>query len=91
MKNKHFLLLITGLIILTLLYVRTRYFIVELSYQVNERSSEKRALEKKKRQLNLELSLRQSPRKIEEKARDKFGLKYTTDDTQKKIFMKKVQ
>ena len=88
MKNKNFLLLIFGLIALTLFYVRSRYLVVELSYQVNEKSAEKRMLEKKKRELNLELSVLQSPRRIEEKARDKFALKYTTDDTQKKVFMK---
>ncbi len=88
MKNKSFLLLIFGLIVLTLLYVRSRFLVVELSYQVNEKSSEKRMLEKKKRELNLELSVLQSPSRIEQKAKDKFGLKYTTDETQKKVFMK---
>lgn len=88
MKNNHFLFLILGLIVLTLFYVRSRYLVVELSYQVNEKTAEKRALEKTKRELNLELSVLQSPRRIEAKAKEKFGLKYTTDDTQKKVFLK---
>lgn len=88
MKNKHFLILVLGLIILTLFYVRSRYLVVELSYQVNESVAEKRALEKRKRELNLELSVLQSPRRIEGKAKEKFGLKYTTDETQKKVSMK---
>jgi cell division protein FtsL len=76
------------MIVLTLFYVRSRFLVVELSYQVNEMSEEQRMLEKRKRELNLELSVLQSPRRIEEKAKEKFGLKYEKDGFQKKIFMK---
>ena len=88
MKGRNFLLLILGLSVLTLFYVRSRYLVVEFSYNLNEKGAEKRMLEKKKRELNLELSVLQSPRRIEEKAKEKFGLSYQTEGFQKKIFMK---
>lgn len=87
MKNKYFLLLILGISVLTLLYVRSRFLVVELSYKFNERSEEKRSLEKRKRELNLELSVLQSPRRIEEKAKEKFGLQYSSGGFQKKMFL----
>ena len=87
MKTKYFILLIFGLSVLTLLYVRSRFLVVELSYQVNSKSDTKRGLDKKKRELNLELSVLQSPRRIEERAREKYGLKYA-DENQQKVFIK---
>lgn len=88
MRGRNFTFLVLGAIVLTLFYVRSRFLVVELSYNVNERSAEKRMLEKKKRELNLELSVLQSPRRIEEKAKEKFGLKYASEGFQKKVFMK---
>lgn len=88
MKGRNFLLLILGLSVLTLFYVRSRFLVVELSYNINEKGAEKRVLEKRKRELNLELSVLQSPRRIEEKAKEKFGLSYQNEGYQKKVFMK---
>ncbi len=88
MKDRSILFLVGAAIILTLFYVRSRFLVVELSYNMNEKGAEKRLLEKKKRELNLELSVLQSPRRIEEKAKQKFGLKYNNETYQKKIFMK---
>jgi cell division protein FtsL len=88
MKSRNFILIVLGMIVLTLCYVRSRFLVVELSYYINEKGAEKRALEKKKRELNLELSVLQSPRRIEEKAKQRFGLKYDNEGFQKKVFMK---
>lgn len=88
MKTKYFLLIILGLSVLTLLYVRSRFLVVELSYSVNEKTEQKRILEKRKRELNLELSVLQSPRRIEEIAKQKFGLKYANEGFEKKVFLK---
>ncbi len=87
-QGKPFFLLIVTVIVLSLLYVRSRFLVLELSYHVNEMNSEKRLLEKRNRELNLELSVLQSPRRIEEKAKEKFGLRYENKGFQKKIFMK---
>jgi len=88
MRGRGFFILVLTVIVLSLFYVRSRFLVVELSYHVNEMSSEKRALEKRKRELNLELSVLQSPRRIEETAKEKFGLKYENEGFQKKVFMK---
>lgn len=88
MKSRGFFILILAVIVLTLFYVRSRFLVVELSYHVNEMSQAKRVLEKRKRELNLELSVLQSPRRIEEKAKEKFGLKYEKEGFQKKVFIK---
>jgi cell division protein FtsL len=88
MKSRHLILLILGLSVLTLFYVRSRFLVVQLSYNINEKSAEKRMLEKKKRELNLELSVLQSPRRIEEIAIKKFGLSYQNEGYQKKVFMR---
>ena len=75
MKRKLFLSIV-GLFALglTLFYVRARFLLVELSYQVSERRALKTELEQEKRELSLELSTLKSPNRIERIAKKKLGL-----------------
>lgn len=86
-KNWQLLLWICGLCLLTLLYVRSRFLVVELGYEVSRQAQHKSALEKRKRELNLEISVLQNPRRIEEKAKEQFGLSYSPKGYQKKIII----
>lgn len=56
------------LFVLTLLYVRTRFLVVELSLEVHDLRKEKLLLENEQRKLLLELSTLQDPERIEQKA-----------------------
>ncbi len=75
MKNRF--LLITALaftIAASLLYVRSRFLLIELSYDLADKRELKTKLEQEKRQLTLELATLQNPERVERIARQKLGL-----------------
>ncbi len=69
-----YLALLTTLLV-SLLYVRSRFFLVELSYKISRALESKSSLEQEKRELSLELSTLKNPDRIERIATQKFGLK----------------
>ena len=87
MKPFHLFILVLVMSALTLFYVRSRFLAVELNYEVNQKTKMKQLLEKEKRELHLELSVLQSPRRIEKKAKEKFDLKYSSNAKSKKLFL----
>ncbi len=64
---------------LALLYVRSRFLTVELSYDVAQRQEQKAALEEERRALTLELATLRNPKRVEKIAEKKFGLKRPSD------------
>lgn len=69
-----FILALLTTVLMSLLYVRSRFLLVELSYKVMSSQKEKELLEQQKRALLLELATLQSPRRIEKIARNKLNL-----------------
>jgi len=66
-----------------LLYVRSRFLVVELSYDINAKRKEKQKLEQLKREYTLELATLQNPGRIEKIAREDLHLKrLKPDETQ---------
>ena len=71
------LLVATGAV--SLLYVRSRFWIVELSREVMARQETKTKLEQQRRSLTLELATLRDPRRIERVASDRLGLTRPSD------------
>ncbi|MEZ4705009.1 MAG: cell division protein FtsL [Bdellovibrionota bacterium] len=63
-------------VLCSLVYVRSRFLVIELSYDINQKRSEKEQLEKNHRELSLELSVLKSPKRIENLAQEKYHLSY---------------
>jgi cell division protein FtsL len=61
-------------VVATLFYVRARFLVVELSYEVSQKRTERSQLEQEKRTLSLELATLRNPRRIEQFARTKLQL-----------------
>jgi len=59
----------------SLLYVRSRFWMVELSYEMDQKRELKSKLLEEKRALTLELETLRSPRRIERIAQERLGLK----------------
>jgi cell division protein FtsL len=59
----------------SLLYVRSRFLAVELSYALTEKRSVLSKLEQEKRALTLELATLRTPARVERIARTKLGLR----------------
>jgi cell division protein FtsL len=75
-----------GLMVLTLIvtllvslfYVRSRFLIVELSYDVTQRQEWKMKLEQERRALTLELATLRNPKRMERIAAQRLGLERPT-------------
>ena len=65
--------------VMSLLYVRSRFLIVELSYGVSQKQEEKTRLEQERRGLVLELATLRNPKRIELFAAQRLGLKRPSD------------
>jgi cell division protein FtsL len=61
-------------VVATLAYVRTRFLLVELSYEVGQKRTQKEKLEQDRRALTLELAMLRSPSRIERIARKDLNL-----------------
>jgi cell division protein FtsL len=58
----------------SLLYVRSRFLLVEMSHAISQSQQEKAQLEQQKRMLTVELATLKSPRRIERIASQELGL-----------------
>ncbi len=73
--RRRVLLVAAGVTILaSLLYVRSRFLMIELGYHVAEKRELQTKLEQEKRELTLELTTLQNPERVGRIARDKLGL-----------------
>ena len=63
-------------LVASLLYVRSRFLVVELSYDVSRRQESKTQLEQERRSLILELATLRNPRRVERIASQKLGLEH---------------
>ncbi len=61
-------------VVASLLYVRSRFLLIELSYDLADKKELRAKLEQEKRALMLELATLQSPERIERIARRRLGL-----------------
>ncbi|MCB0326682.1 MAG: cell division protein FtsL [Bdellovibrionales bacterium] len=68
--------LLAATVFCSLVYVRSRFFVVELSYEIAQKRRHKENVEKENRELSLELSILKSPSRIENIAKEKFSLSY---------------
>ncbi len=68
-------------LVVSLLYVRARFLVVELSYEVSRAQKTKAILEQQKRALRVELATLRAPRRIEKFARKILGLKSSSSLT----------
>ncbi len=66
-------------LVVSLLYVRSRFWIVELSYSISHKQEHKTKLEQERRALILELATLRNPKRIERIASQKFGLQRPSD------------
>lgn len=75
MNKKMFLaLMVSATVLFSVLYVRSRFLLVELSYKTLSEQKLKKELEQKKQQKMLELAQLRSPSRIEDIASRKLGL-----------------
>lgn len=74
-------MLLTAIVTLlvSLLYVRSRFWTVELSYSISQKREHKTQLEQERRALILELATLRNPKRIERIASQKFGLQRPSD------------
>jgi cell division protein FtsL len=72
------ILAVIATFILSLLYVRSRFLVVELSYEVSQRQQRKVELEQERRALVLELATLRDPKRMERIASQAFGLERPT-------------
>lgn len=61
-------------ILVSILYVRSRFLLIELSYRLNQQEKLARSLEQQRQSLSLELAILKSPSRIEKLANQKLGL-----------------
>jgi cell division protein FtsL len=62
-------------LLVSLLYVRSRSWVVEMSYSLARKQEVKTELEQARRSLTLELATLRNPKRVERLAADKLGLK----------------
>ncbi len=80
MTGRSFLFWVLGVTLgLSLLYVRARFLILEMSYAVNERQAKKSQLVREVRALELELATLKRPNRIESIAKKRLGLTRLAD------------
>ncbi len=76
MRSKSIIFVVVTLtILLAVLYVRSRFLVVELSFDIGELQKEKLILERKKNILQIELEVLKTPKRIEKYAVEHLGLK----------------
>ena len=73
-KRGFWTLIFLGTILVSILYVRSRFLLLELSYRLNQQEKIARTLEQEKQALSLELAILKSPSRIEALAGQKLGL-----------------
>lgn len=74
-------------LLISLLYVRSRFWVVEMSYLVSEKQSKKLQLEHERRTLSLELATLQNPKRVERLALKKLNLE-RPEDLQSVVFVR---
>ncbi|MFH1018031.1 MAG: cell division protein FtsL [Pseudomonadota bacterium] len=74
MSRRFFLMAAVVTVLASLLYVRSRFLLIELSYDLSQKRELRTSLEQEKRALTLELTTLQNPERVERIARDKLGL-----------------
>ena len=77
--RKLMLLTLVVTLVISLLYVRSRFWIVELSYAVSQRQEWKTKMEQERRSLTLELATLRNPKRVERIAAQRFNLKRPSD------------
>ncbi|MFH1263731.1 MAG: cell division protein FtsL [Pseudomonadota bacterium] len=65
-------------LVVSLFYVRSRFLVVELSYEVAQKQQKKTDLEQERRSLILELATLRNPKRVERIASQSFGLERPT-------------
>lgn len=78
-KRGFWVLMSLATILFSILYVRTRFLVVELSYRLDQGEKETRKLEQQKQELSLELAILKSPARIETIASKNLGLERMRD------------
>lgn len=80
MSGKRFIVLtLIVTLLVSLLYVRSRFWVVEMSYQISQKNNQKLALEQERRVLGLELATLRNPKRVEHLALKKLNLKRPRD------------
>ena len=61
-------------IMVSVLYVRTRFLVIQLSYEIRDFQKKKEKINQKKEMYELQLSMLKSPSRVQELAASKLGL-----------------
>lgn len=80
------ILLIFFALCVSLLYVRSRFMLVELSYRVSEAKKERDLLQQEQNLLAVELAVLKSPKRIQRIAKNKLNL--SSRKSAPKVYMK---